>query len=398
MDLIFSDSLLPTKVVKSLFLAGPTPREVNSLEWRHQAIKDLENLGFDGTVFIPVPKAIYEGSTDATEWHFDNQIAWERKARAIADIIVFWIPRNIQGGMPAFTTNFELGEDLASGKVVYGRPIDAEKCRYMDYQMEHYKNPLPIHETLMDTLRTAVTKLGNGAFREAGEVNIPLNVWHTSQFQSWYKSLCANGNRLSDARVLSVVPYKQDGIYAYTLWVSVWIDSEQRYKANEFVFSRPDISAVLAYSKNADNIYKTKVVLVREFRSPVNNEDGFVFELPGGSPDKGELSKEGYVFNPLKNASVEFKEEAGLKIEDVSRFEYVGERQLMATVSTHKASVYKVELTADEMAFIEKNALEQTRFGVGGEMTYLVVTELKDLRSLSLDYSALGMIYEALAL
>ena len=38
---------------KSIFLAGPTPREKDIISWRNEAIKILENLGFDGIVYVP---------------------------------------------------------------------------------------------------------------------------------------------------------------------------------------------------------------------------------------------------------------------------------------------------------------------------------------------------------
>lgn len=38
---------------KSIFLAGPTPRENNDVSWRVEACKILEDNGFDGIVYIP---------------------------------------------------------------------------------------------------------------------------------------------------------------------------------------------------------------------------------------------------------------------------------------------------------------------------------------------------------
>ena len=38
---------------KSIFLAGPTPRGENVISWRTEACQLLENLGFDGVVYVP---------------------------------------------------------------------------------------------------------------------------------------------------------------------------------------------------------------------------------------------------------------------------------------------------------------------------------------------------------
>ena len=41
------------KGIKSIFLAGPTPRDGNVISWRIEACKILEKLGFDGIVYVP---------------------------------------------------------------------------------------------------------------------------------------------------------------------------------------------------------------------------------------------------------------------------------------------------------------------------------------------------------
>ena len=58
---------------KSIFLAGPTPRGENAKSWRVDACKKLEELGFDGVVYVPEysswkPKEDYvESSTEQVE-------------------------------------------------------------------------------------------------------------------------------------------------------------------------------------------------------------------------------------------------------------------------------------------------------------------------------------------
>lgn len=77
MQLIFSDQSLPTQQTKSLFLAGPSPRTLEVEDWRPAALKELERLGFDGTVFIPIPKDKFAGTAEpkfGDGWSYDDQL------------------------------------------------------------------------------------------------------------------------------------------------------------------------------------------------------------------------------------------------------------------------------------------------------------------------------------
>ena len=75
---------------------------------------------------------------------------WEREALTDATVIVFWIPRKLPE-MPAFTTNVEFGYWLRSGKVIYGRPDDAAKIKYLDwlYKLDYEKEPFSNLEKLL---------------------------------------------------------------------------------------------------------------------------------------------------------------------------------------------------------------------------------------------------------
>ena len=119
------------KGMKSIFLAGPTPRSIDIETWRKEALKVLEDLNYDGIVYIP------EREFDDRTFDYDNQVWWERKALYNADVILFWIPRDMEI-LPAMTTNVEFGYWLAknSGKVLYGRPDDSVKNRYLDWLYE----------------------------------------------------------------------------------------------------------------------------------------------------------------------------------------------------------------------------------------------------------------------
>lgn len=135
---------------KSIFLAGPTPRSLDVETWRKDAIKILEELGFDGIVYVP------EREVDDRTFDYDNQVWWEREALYNADIIVFWVPRSINE-LPGFTTNVEFGYWISkdSSKVIYGRPDNSVKNRYLDwlYYTETRKQPI---NNLKDLLKGAI--------------------------------------------------------------------------------------------------------------------------------------------------------------------------------------------------------------------------------------------------
>ena len=67
---------------------------------------------------------------------------WEREALTETTTILFWIPRHLPD-MPAFTTNVEFGYWLHTNKVIYGRPDDAEKIKYLDwlYELDYNEKP-----------------------------------------------------------------------------------------------------------------------------------------------------------------------------------------------------------------------------------------------------------------
>ena len=121
---------------KSIFLAGPTPRDEAVHSWRQYAIKLLREMGFDGVVYVP------EYSTGEVLHNYDSQIAWEWKALDQAGAILFWVPRNLET-MPAFTTNVEFGYWVRDDRAFYGRPSSAVLVRYLDsLYKRHHKDRL----------------------------------------------------------------------------------------------------------------------------------------------------------------------------------------------------------------------------------------------------------------
>lgn len=168
--------------------------------------------------------------------------------------------------------------------------------------------------------------------------------------------------------------------------------AEGRSKTNEFLISRPDTAAIVAYRKRVP-LADTEVVLIREFRSPARTSDGFIREVPGGSSWKpGE--------DPFVTAAHELSEETGLTIEP-HRLRKIGARQLCGTLSTHQAHVFACELTDEELAVLRAQEANGTAHGVveDTERTYVEIHRLGDLRdpsSNAVDWSMIGMIRMAL--
>ena len=140
----YSDEII-IKGKKSIFLAGPTPRDENTISWRIDVCDRLEKLGFDGVVYNP------EYSSWKPKSSYIDQAEWEREALTEATVILFWIPRDLKD-MPAFTTNVEFGYWLHSGKVIYGRPDNSVKNKYLDwlYELDYGIKPINNMQELLE--------------------------------------------------------------------------------------------------------------------------------------------------------------------------------------------------------------------------------------------------------
>ncbi len=151
---------------KSIFLAGPTPRNEKTKSWRPDVCKKLEELGFDGVVYDP------EYSTNKPKESYIDQAMWERIALTNATVIMFWVPRELKE-MPAFTTNVEFGYWLHTGKVTYGHPLTAEKVKYLDwlYKLDYNKE---VHTNLDDLLKESIN-LANELYEEKIYEVLPLD-------------------------------------------------------------------------------------------------------------------------------------------------------------------------------------------------------------------------------
>lgn len=71
---------------------------------------------------------------------------------------MFWIPRSLPD-MFAFTTNVEFGYWLHSGKVIYGRPDNAAKIKYLDWLYKEDYNKVPINN-LEELLKGSIILAG----------------------------------------------------------------------------------------------------------------------------------------------------------------------------------------------------------------------------------------------
>lgn len=135
----------------SIFLAGPTTRGIEQTPWRQEAIKILQELNFNGVVYYP------ETENKKDNYDYVNQTEWEREALFNADIIIFWIPRKLPEN-PAFTTNVEFGYWMAknSSKVLYGRPENSEKNKYLDWLYTKETKRIP-ENNLKNLLEKAIS-------------------------------------------------------------------------------------------------------------------------------------------------------------------------------------------------------------------------------------------------
>lgn len=393
MEVVYTGEEMPEKFTKSIFLAGPTPRNKEEQEsWRPDALRILEDKGFDGVVFVP------EDRKGEFKLEYDDQIAWEEKYLNVADCIVFWVPRDIEPDskgypkMAAFTTNVEFGTWQTSGKIVFGAPPKATKNGYLKYYSEKYN--VPMADTLADTLNDAMDMLGEGAERSGGERYVPLLIWNQESFQSWYKAQTGAGNRLEEAKMLfNFRPRFKDFVFLWILHVKVYVEAEDRIKDNEFVMARPDISSVCLYHKTSAGFPASwkdiEVVLVREFRSPASTENGFILELPGGSSTKKA--------NPEEVAAEEVHEEMGLYIEP-DRLKLYGTRQLAGTFSTHKANLFAAEITADELEWLKSQKDIAHGNEADSERTFIEIHPVSQLvNSESIDWTTLGMVLSVIA-
>lgn len=383
MHVVYARELPPQRFSKSIFLTGPS-----HAAWQLQALKMLEELAYDGVVFVPIPR---DGTS---EYDHDFPVEWEAAHVNMSDVVVFWLPHDTKD-VASRITHIEFGMLYDSGKAILGYP--EEDTPHMGYMMHQacYEH-IPVYFTLEKTLAAAVTRIQPGVERIGGERMIPLHLWQLPHFQGWFKAQKEAGNRLDGARLLWSfrVGSMKNFTFAYALHVDMYSAAEKRNKTNEFVFARPDISTVVAYCRRAE-LKDTEVVLIREFRSPARTIDGFIREVPGGSSWKPDE-------DPFSTAAHELNEETGFQI-DASRLRKIGVRQLCGTLSVHQAHVFACEITEEELEVLRQQEAQGVVHGVlkDTERTSIEVHALHDLldpASQAVDWSMLGMILSAIGI
>lgn len=385
--LVYAKENIPKTLTNSIFLAGCTPREKLELEWREEAIQILEKLNYEGTVFLPIDRNRKLVPFDFSR--YEEQIDWERQCCKLADKIVFWIPREFRPDfeMLGQTTNVEFGLYFNSNKLMIGSPNKAVANNYLKYLSEKEKN-LFWYNNLEELLKDTVESL-NPVIRRGVECKIPEYIYSSSQFQNWYQSMKNNNNELVDFEELySWYMPKAKKLFLSVFKPSVYIKDEDRIKSNEFVVARTDMSYICAYYRPDNEILNSEIVLVKEFRTPVRNESGYVYELVGGSSLKDNSSA-------LETASHELEEEIGLKIEP-DRFRFIDSRQSASTLCSHKINLYSVRLTKKEIDRVKEDSENEITHGVkeDTELTYSLVATYRDILEgkYPIDFTNLGMI------
>ena len=381
MQVVYYRQEMPEKMTKSAFLAGPSLRSgQEGTSWRLDAIQILEDKGFDGVIFCPENE---DGVFDE-DHNYEETVNWEKKYLDLCDVIICWCPMDMEK-LPGLTTRVEFGRYETSGRLVCGFPEDAERVSYLKHYAEQYN--VPVASTLTETLENAMELLVEGVERTGGERYVPLFIWNTPSFQSWYQTQIKAGNRLEEARLLyNFRPQFKSFVFLWVLKVKVWIKDEDRVKDNEFVLSRTDISSVCLYHMPNDraSTFDTEVVLFREFRSPASTEDGFIHELPSGSSVEET--------NPEETAAHELHEETNFYI-DPSRLISHGSRQLAGTFSAHKAHLFSAEISKEEIEWFKSQ--KDIAYGneKDSERTFIEVHTIHNIIKNNLvDWTTVGMI------
>ncbi|GGV70392.1 hypothetical protein GCM10010499_19750 [Streptomyces thermoviolaceus subsp. apingens] len=179
----------------AVYLCGPTPTDPEEPSWRPSAVAALRTA-WKGpgrlTVFLPEPAA--GGSYPP----YADQIAWEEQTMRRSDVVLFWIPREMNQ-LPGLVSNIKWGAWYDSGRAVLGAPPEAERMAYLLHFAEAFG--VPVERTLQGAVGAALRAVGRGSHRTGGERAVPLAVWRSEPFQRWYATRRMAGCRLLDARV-----------------------------------------------------------------------------------------------------------------------------------------------------------------------------------------------------
>lgn len=154
MKVIYSDEhLVLDKDDVSVFFAGPTPRSKEVKSWRVEALELADRLGFP-CVLIP------ERKNWSVKFDYMNQVEWEYKGLKKCDLIMFWVPRDMQT-LPGLTTNVEFGLNIRKRRksVFYGRPEGSPHTSYLDWLYVKFTGMEP-EKTLEGLLKKVNERIG----------------------------------------------------------------------------------------------------------------------------------------------------------------------------------------------------------------------------------------------
>lgn len=132
-----------------VFLAGPIQGAPN---WQHSVENLFTNEQNSNVVFLSPRRLSYDN------FNYEEQVLWEKKYMALADVILFWIPEeieNVEGRSYAQTTRTEFGEYLARGKkIIFGAYKEFPGLRYFGSKLkQYYGNKCKIHSSLEGCLK-----------------------------------------------------------------------------------------------------------------------------------------------------------------------------------------------------------------------------------------------------
>lgn len=159
-----------------IFLAGPTPHASTAVvSWRPTAIEQLAaRWTSEQSLTVLTP----ESRSGKRAAYSDDHADCKAEARAAADAILYWIPRDVFT-LPGFTTNVEFGLDVGTGKAVLGCPPDCanpERNRYLIHVAHRHGGP--VRDTLADTVAAALSIL---AIRQTASTGRSLPRTHDQE-------------------------------------------------------------------------------------------------------------------------------------------------------------------------------------------------------------------------
>lgn len=369
--------VLPDEITHSVFLATPGSSSLGSASGgSDEVVEGLTATGFRGELFIHLAR---DATTAISPVDYRRQV---EAALRRADHILILMPAGEDGIWDSEYWGYWTARDPTRLVVVAASEAEGgavQRARRLE---------IPVHATLAAACKALACD--GGQFRRGGECDVPLHVWRTKAFQSWYAAQRAAGNVLLGAVVEWVFRVGGRFVLFWALHVDIHVASENRRKSNEVVIGRPDIVAVVLYRPGA-SLLDAEVALVREYRSSAVTLDGSILEIPCGSLSVAD--------NEPRDAAVrEVGEEIGLRLPSAA-FRPHTVRQVVGTLSVHRAHVFSALLSEDQVADLRSREKSGTSYGVveDSERTYVRVRTIGQLlNDTSIDWSTLGVILSVL--